>query len=57
MLKIISETDSQFDEKVLVNADDYELLKKALTMAFKKGFKSPGQAFRHFLENGINQLD
>lgn len=57
LLKIISETDSQFDEKVLVNADDYELLKKALTMAFKKGFKSPGQAFRHFLENGINQLD
>ena len=53
---LISEIDKNFEEKVLVNAEDYDLLKQALTLAFKKGFKTPGQAFRHFLENAINDM-
>ena len=38
------------DEKYLIEKDDYYKMKELLTIAFKKGFKTPGKAFRKFLD-------
>jgi len=42
--------DKQFDSLAMISPEDYEKLKEVLTIAFKKGYKSPGQAFRKFLD-------
>ena len=34
----------------LIPGEDYEKVKELLTMAHRAGFKTPGQAFRHFLD-------
>lgn len=38
------------EEKLLIEAEDYNEMKKLLTLAFKAGFKTPGQAFRKFID-------
>lgn len=48
--QIICSHSVEAEEKMLIEAEDYEEMKKALTMAFKAGFKTPGQAFRKFID-------
>lgn len=38
------------DEKILIEKDDFVELEKLMTIAFRKGYKTPGQAFRKFIE-------
>jgi hypothetical protein len=47
MIEFFDKSDS---EKWLIEHPDYEKLKDLLTLAFKKGFKTPGRAFRKFLD-------
>jgi len=47
MIDFLKDDDS---EKYLLEKDDFILLQKMLTLAFKSGFKTPGRAFRRFLD-------
>lgn len=47
---MINEFDPMADEKYLVSKSEYKDLTSLLTLAFKKGFRSPGQALRKFLD-------
>jgi len=47
MIEFFDKSDS---EKWLIEHPDYEKLKDLLTLAFRKGFKTPGRAFRKFLD-------
>lgn len=55
ILSTIDET--KYDTYALVNKEDYEKLKSVLSKAFKKGYKTPGRAFRLFLENAEEILE
>ena len=48
---------SNADEKYFLEMEDYEYMEEALTLAFKKGYKSPGKAFRKFLDIVMNHKD
>jgi len=45
------------EEKLIIENEDYEEMKKLLTKAFKAGFKTPGKSFRKFLDIVNNHLD
>ena len=45
------------DEKLLIDKDEFEDMKIALTKAFKAGFKTPGRAFRRFLDIVLDHED
>lgn len=38
------------DSKYLIPAEDYSFMQDLLTVAFRKGYKTPGKAFRKFLD-------
>ncbi len=45
------------DEKLLIDKEEFEDMKVALTKAFKAGFKTPGRAFRWFLDIVLDHED
>lgn len=45
------------DEKLLIDKEEFEDMKVALTKAFKAGFKTPGRAFRRFLDIVLDHED
>lgn len=47
MINFFDKSDS---EKWLIEHPEYDKLKDLLTIAFRKGFKTPGRAFRKFLD-------
>ena len=47
MIEFFDKSDS---DKWLIEHPEYDKLKDLLTVAFKKGFKTPGRAFRKFLD-------
>ena len=48
LTKMIEEVDGE--QKWLIEKQEYEDLRIALTKAFKSGFKTPGRAFRKFMD-------
>lgn len=50
LIDIIGSDSSNADEKYFADLCDYEKMEEALTLAFKKGYKTPGKAFRKFLD-------
>jgi len=57
LIDIIGSDSSNADEKYFIELDDYKYMEEALTLAFKKGYKSPGKAFRKFLDIVNNHKD
>ena len=57
LIDIIGSNATSADEKFFVECTDFELMKEALTLAFKNGYKSPGKAFRKFLDIVMNHKD
>lgn len=57
LIDIIGSNATSADEKFFVECTDYELMKEALTLAFKNGYKTPGKAFRKFLDIVMNHKD
>lgn len=47
LIDLLSDDDS---EKYLIEKEDYQYIQKMLTFAFKNGFKTPGRAFRKFMD-------
>ena len=47
---LINSQATNAEEKYLIDSEDYEVLKEGLTLAFKAGYKTPGKAFRRFLD-------
>lgn len=45
------------DEKMIIEAEEFDDMKAALTKAFKAGFKTPGRAFRRFLDIVLDHED
>ncbi len=45
------------DEKMIIEEEEFDDMKKALTMAFRAGFKTPGKAFRRFMDLVLNHKD
>ena len=50
LAQLIAVTDDDEAEKLIVGKKDYDKLTDLLTDAFRRGFKTPGRAFRHFLD-------
>jgi len=48
--EILDEISTLYGSKVIVSEEDYPLTKELLTKAHRAGFKSPGQAFRKFID-------
>lgn len=57
LIDIIGSNATSADEKFFVECTDFELMKEALTLAFKNGYKTPGKAFRKFLDIVMNHKD
>ena len=45
------------DEKLLIESEEFGDMKAALTKAFRAGFKTPGRAFRRFLDIVLDHED
>lgn len=57
LIDIIGSDSSNADEKYFIDLQDYDKMEEALTLAFKNGYKTPGKAFRKFLDIVLNHLD
>ena len=57
LIDIIGSNSSNADEKYFIDLDDYNYMEEALTLAFKNGYKTPGKAFRKFLDIVMNHKD
>lgn len=56
-MDLLGSHDVDEEAKFIIDAKDYKDLKDALTLAFKSGFKTPGKAFRKFMEIVNNHKD
>lgn len=57
LIDIIGSDSSNADEKYFIDLQDYDKMEEALTLAFKNGYKTPGKAFRKFLDIVLDHLD
>lgn len=57
LIEIIEMLRKKEDEKWLIEKEEYSKMKDLLTIAFKNGFKTPGQAFRKFLDIVENNIE
>lgn len=57
LIQLIGSHSVEAETKMLIEHEDYNEMKKALTLAFKEGFKTPGRAFRKFLDIVNNHTD
>lgn len=46
----VERLETEDSKKYILEKPEYALLKKALTLAFKKGYKTPGRAIRQILD-------
>jgi len=57
LLQLIGSHSVEAESKMIIEAEDYGLMKQALTLAFKSGFKTPGRAFRKFIDIVLSHQD
>jgi hypothetical protein len=50
LMQLIGSHSVEAEHKMIIEASEYDDMKDALTIAFKNGFKTPGKAFRKFLD-------
>lgn len=48
---------SNADEKYFIDFEDYSKMEEALTLAFKNGYKTPGKAFRKFIDIALKHKE
>ena len=48
--QLLDRLDTEDSKKIILEKEEYALLKKSLTLAFKKGYKTPGKAMRQILD-------
>lgn len=50
LVEMIMKLQDKEDENILIEKPEYDKIRDLLTMAFERGFKTPGQAFGKFLD-------
>lgn len=48
--QLLERLDTEDSKKYILEKEDYQYLNKALTLAFQKGYKTPGRAIREILD-------